>query len=75
MIQKANKKAEVARVGLEKRSNELEALLNKYRSTGNCWKDIVLILILGVLITANVKALQWWGVLLFKTDSLILMKF
>ena len=60
LIYKANEKAEVARIGLEKRSSELEQLLTKYRTTGNCWKDVVLVLILGLLIAANYYALKFW---------------
>jgi hypothetical protein len=31
-------------------------LLNKYRDTNKCWKDIVLIVILCVLVGLNIKA-------------------
>jgi len=37
--------------------------LEKYRAAGKLWKDIVMIIILILLIIANVKALQWWGVI------------
>ena len=60
LIYKTNEKADVARVGLEKRNSELEKLLTQYRNTGNCWKDVVLILLLGLLIAANYYALKWW---------------
>jgi hypothetical protein len=48
-------KAEKARAGLEKKNSGMLDLLGKYRETNKCWKDILLIAILLVLLGLNLK--------------------
>jgi hypothetical protein len=54
-------KAEKARAGLVKKNSGMLDLLGKYRQTNKCWKDIVLIGIVLLLMGLNVKAMQMKG--------------
>lgn len=55
LIKRVNNNAENARAGLEKKNSEMFKLLTDYRKGGKCWKDILLILFLIILIIVNCK--------------------
>ena len=61
ILKKVNNHADRARAGLEKQQSELGSLLEQYRSSNKCWKDIVMLIILVVLIGVNLKIMQWKG--------------
>lgn len=61
MLKRITDKAEKARQGLEKKNSGMLDLLGKYRSTNKCWKDIVLIALVLILLGLNMKAMQLRG--------------
>ncbi len=61
LIKKVNNKAEKARIRLQKRSSELQGILDKYRNTNKLCIDMVLVVILLVLIGIIIKILKMKG--------------
>lgn len=61
LIKKVNNKAEKARIRLQKRSSELQGVLDKYRRTNKLCIDMVLVVILLVLIGIVIKILKMKG--------------
>lgn len=61
LLKKVNNKAEKARIRLQKRSSELQGVLEKYRSTNKLCVDMVLVVILLVLIGVVIKVLKVKG--------------
>ena len=61
LLKKVNNKAEKARIRLQKRSSELQGVLEKYRSTNKLCVDMVLVFILLVLIGVVIKVLKVKG--------------
>lgn len=56
LLKRVSDKTERARAGLEKKNSSMLDLVSKYRDTNKCWKDVVLIVMLLVLIGLNIKA-------------------
>ena len=61
MLKRITDKAEKARQGLEKKNSGMLNLLDKYRSTNKCWKDILLIALVLILLGLNIKCMQMRG--------------
>lgn len=61
LIKKVNNKAEKARNRLQKRSSELQGVLEKYRRTNKLCIDVILVVILLVLIGVVLKVLKVKG--------------
>jgi len=61
MIKKVNNKAEKARARLQKRSSELQGVLDKYRNTNKLCVDVILVVVLLVLIGVVLKVLKMKG--------------
>ena len=61
LIKKVNNKAERARNRLQKRSSELQGVLEKYRTTNKLCVDVILVVILLVLVGIVLKILDAKG--------------
>ena len=61
LLKKVNNKAEKARIRLQKRSSELQGILEKYRNTNKLCMDMVLVVILLILIGVVIKVLKVKG--------------
>ena len=61
LIKKVNNKAERARNRLQKRSSELQGVLEKYRRTNKLCVDVILVVILLVLVGIVLKILKMKG--------------
>ncbi len=61
LLKKVNNKAEKARIRLQKRSSELQGVLEKYRNTNKLCMDMVLVVILLILIGVVIKVLKVKG--------------
>ena len=62
-LKAVNTHVEKARESLDKRNSEMASLLEKYRSSSSCCKDMGLCVCLVVLIMLNIAALKWKGTL------------
>ena len=62
LIKSVTQHVDDARVGLELQNNEFHDLLNQYRQSGKCWKDMCMCITLMILIGLNVTLLKWKGI-------------
>ena len=62
LIKNVTQHVDEARGGLELQNNEFHNLLNQYRQSGKCWKDMCMCITLMILIGLNVTLLKWKGI-------------
>ena len=60
-LKAVNSHVERARESLDKRNSEMAGLLQQYRSSSSCCKDMGLCVCLVILIGLNIAALKWKG--------------
>ena len=58
-MKKVNAHTEAAWANLDKRNGDMANLLENYRTTGSCCKDLGLFICLLVLVGCNIAVLKW----------------